>query len=166
VIAPILTFTAEEIYEAMPGEKERSVHLTEFPTFDVTLAEADEGRWNRLLRLREAVNKVLERARAAKEIGKSLEADIVLSGAIDVADIDLTKLFIVSHVDIQQSDDAATDHAEIDGIGRVGIRWTRARGQKCGRCWLYREEVSSEGGLCQRCQTVVDGMAVIEMPTA
>ncbi|HEX2060334.1 MAG TPA: isoleucine--tRNA ligase, partial [Thermoanaerobaculia bacterium] len=76
VIAPILSFTADEIYEAMPGAKEASVHVSDFPELGVTLAEDDVVAWDRILRLREAVNKVLERARVAKQIGQSLEADV------------------------------------------------------------------------------------------
>jgi hypothetical protein len=73
-IAPILTFTADEIYEAMPGEKEASVHLAEIPRLNGTISADDAASWNRLLALRDSVMAVLEKARAAKEIGQSLEA--------------------------------------------------------------------------------------------
>ena len=163
-IAPILSFTADEIYEAMPGEKEASVHLTEIPTIDSTLSGEEAEEWARVLELRDAVLAVLERARAAKEIGQSLEADITLYGPVYV-NVDLARLFIVSHVDIQPSSDSIADTVEIEGFGRVGITWNRARGRKCGRCWQYREEVAEEGGLCARCQRVVDSLAPAETPT-
>jgi len=165
VIAPILSFTAEEIHEAMPGEKEASVHLTDMPKLDVMLSAETANAWQRLLRIRDAVLAVLERARAAKEIGQSLEADIALSGNVDDLGVDLAKLFIVSHVDIRPADDAIADSVEVEGLGRIGIAWSPARGVKCGRCWQYREEVVEEGGLCARCRKVVDELAPNEAPT-
>jgi isoleucyl-tRNA synthetase len=166
VIAPILSFTADEIYEAMPGQKEVSVHLAEVPKLDSLLPAAEAEEWGRVLKLRDAVLAVLERARAGKQIGQSLEADITLHGTVQTS-IDLARLFIVSHVDVQpHAEDTAVDVVDIEGFGLVSITWSRARGRKCGRCWQYREEVAEEGGLCARCQRVVDSFAPPEMPTA
>jgi len=153
VMAPILSFTAEEIYEAMPGEKEASVHLTDMPKLDVTLSADDAAAWAQILRVRDAVLATLEGARAAKQIGQSLEADVTIRGAVPDIGVDLAKLFIVSHVDVQPADTES-------------ISWSPARGKKCGRCWQYREEVAEEGGLCARCQKVVDELAPSEVPTA
>src|SRR5262249_7929256 len=77
-LAPILSFTADEIYEAMPGAKEPSVHLTDFPSLPDP--GVDMVAWERLVKVRDAVNFVLERARAAKAIGAFLAADIQLHG--------------------------------------------------------------------------------------
>ena len=167
ILAPILSFTADEIYEAMPGEKEASVHLTQFPRLEPLLSADEVTRWTRVLRLRDAVLAVLERARAAKQIGQSLEADVILYGDVEAFDVDLAKLFIVSHVDVKSADaaNAETEMVDIEGIGRIGIAWTPARGQKCGRCWMYREEVLADGELCARCQKVVDELAPSETPT-
>jgi isoleucyl-tRNA synthetase len=170
ILAPIVTFTAEEIYEAMPGRKEKSVHLTELPR--ITAPATDMAAWQRIFTLREAVLKVLERARNAKQIGSFLEADIQLNGDFDPAaltgslDIDLAKLFIVSHVDIKPAAEGLPDYVEIEGVGRVGITMSPARGKKCGRCWQYREEVIEDGGLCRRCDDVVSGLSIAEAPTA
>jgi len=164
-VAPILAFTADEIYEAMPGEREASVHLADFAKLESNLTQNEADEWARLLRLRDAVLAVLERARAAKQIGQSLEADITLTGNVQTS-IDLAKLFIVSHVDIRNEEPSGEDVVEVEGFGRVGIAMTNARGGKCGRCWQYREEVASEGALCARCQKVVDELAPAEMPTA
>ena len=162
-IAPILSFTADEIYEAMPGEKEASVHLAEIPKLESTLS-ADQGEeWTRVLRLRDAVLAVLEKARAAKQIGQSLEADITLGGNISTS-IDLAKLFIVSHVEV--SSEVGAEPVDVEGFGPVSIAWSPARGKKCGRCWQYREEVTDEGGACARCQQVMDSLAPPEIPTA
>ncbi|MGN6183031.1 MAG: isoleucine--tRNA ligase [Thermoanaerobaculia bacterium] len=166
VIAPILSFTADEIYESIPGEKTQSVHLIDFPKLESSLSADEDAHWSRVLRLREAVLAVLEPARNAKQIGQSLAADITLYGNVDAGSIDLAKLFIVSHVDVKPADDSIADSVEIEGFGKVGISWSKARGGKCGRCWQYREEVVEEGGLCDRCQKVVDELAPTEVPTA
>ncbi len=170
-LAPILSFTADEIYEAMPGTKEASVHLTEFPRLTGTLPEKEVATWERILRLREVVTKVLERARAAQQIGQSLEADIVLHAGFspeallgDVK-VDLAKLFIVSHVDFKAADETVADAIDVEGLGRIAVTMTPARGKKCGRCWQYREEVLEEGRPCARCQGVLDELASREAPT-
>jgi isoleucyl-tRNA synthetase len=170
VIAPILTFTADEIYEAMPGAKEKSVHLTDMPELGVTLAAEDAAAWARIIKVREAVNKVLERARAAKQIGQSLEADVQLHGDVDAVvgttGVDLAKLFIVSHVDPKAINEELEDFVELEGLGRIGITTSLARGMKCGRCWQYREEVTAEGDACARCRSVMDELSPREVPTA
>ncbi|HEY0370720.1 MAG TPA: isoleucine--tRNA ligase [Thermoanaerobaculia bacterium] len=165
IIAPILTFTADEIYEAMPGEKEASVHLADIPKLQSSLSASDAEEWKRVLQLRDGALTVLERARAAKQIGQSLEADVTLHGDVKTS-IDLAKLLIVSHVDVVPPNENVADFVEIEGFGRVGISMTLARGKKCGRCWQYREEVTEDGGLCARCQKVVDTLAPAEVPTA
>jgi isoleucyl-tRNA synthetase len=169
VLAPILSFTADEVYLELPGPKEPSVHLTQFPAIDTPIV--DVAAWERIFRVREAVSKVLERDRAAGKIGKSIDADVqlhcdvapaVLTGT---AKVDLSKIFIVSHVDFAPADDAIADVVEVEGIGRIGITTSAARGRKCGRCWLYREEVANDGDLCERCERVVATLAPAEAPT-
>jgi isoleucyl-tRNA synthetase len=171
-IAPILSFTAEEIYEHLPGEHAASVHLTDFVTLDVPPLSAEEtASWERIFTLREAVSKVLERARANREIGQSLEADITLYGELTPEalrgsiDVDLAKVFIVSHVDFAPANDAIADAVELPGIGRVGLAVARARGKKCGRCWNYKEEVTADGDACARCSAILDTLAPTETPT-
>jgi isoleucyl-tRNA synthetase len=164
-LAPLLTFTTEEIYEAMPGAKEQSVHLIDFPS--IAAPKTDSPAWDRIFRVREAVSKVLEGARAAGTIGQSLEADVTLRGVtreaiVGTLDLDLAKVFIVSHVDFAGAADSTID---IEGIGPIGISMSPARGKKCGRCWQYREEVLEDGGLCARCDDVVASLEVPEQPT-
>ena len=170
-LAPILSFTADEIYEAMPGPKEESVHLTDFPSLPGP--GVDLVAWERMVKVRDAVNFILERARAAKTIGAFLEADVQLHGDFTReqltggADIDLAKFFIVSHVDLVPTGSGQTsDFMDIEGFGRVGITMSPARGRKCGRCWQYREEVTEDGGLCARCEDVIANLAPPEVPTA
>ena len=171
-IAPILSFTAEEIYHSMPGRKLASVHLEEFAAPEPQLSDAEMMAWDRILGLREAVNKVIEPARAAKQIGQSLEADITLYTDVPRDDVfgrlhvDLAKVFIVSHVDFRPLAEWSGAIAEVQGLGGVGIAMSPARGRKCGRCWQYREEVATDGDLCARCESVVGSIAVPDTPTA
>jgi isoleucyl-tRNA synthetase len=169
-LAPILSFTADEAYEAMPGAHEASVHLSDFP--QLPEVGIDVAAWDRLFVLREMVSKVLERARAAAQIGQSLEADIQLHGdfspkaLLGDLDIDLAKFFIVSHVDFRPATDEVGDAVDIPGVGAIKVTMSPARGKKCGRCWQYREEVAHDGGLCARCENVIAGLAPAEVPTA
>jgi len=162
-MAPIMSFTSDEIYQAMPGAKEPSVHVTDFPKY-ATLDE--DASWDGVFRLREEVTKVLERARAASEIGQSLEADVILYTNASLPDVDLAKVFIVSHVDIRPASEGTGEKLEIEGLGPVGIGMVPARGRKCGRCWNYREEVANDGELCARCADIVAGLSIPEAPTA
>jgi len=157
----------------MPGGKEKSVHLTDFPALGPQLSPADEASWERVFRLREKVNQVLERARAGQQIGQSLEADVELHAPEGAAkavvgnlDIDLADVFIVSHVDWKPPTDEITDAVEIEGVGRIAVGMKPARGNKCGRCWKYREEVAEAGQLCNRCDDVIIGLAPEDVPTA
>ncbi|MBW3566229.1 MAG: isoleucine--tRNA ligase [Acidobacteria bacterium] len=157
MIAPILAFTADEIYESLTGSDEESVHLTSFPDLSRFALSSDQRRtWERLFDLREAVQKVLEGARGRREIGQSLEADIELRGTdpgelAAASGVDLAKLFIVSHVEIVSPD--AGDEPEI------GMK--NARGSRCDRCWHYREQIRSEDGLCERCSEIVDSLTPV-----
>ena len=163
MIAPIMVYTADEIYEFIPGRGEDSVHLSLFPQRQAESLNTDErAAWDRLFTLREAAQKVLEKARAEKRIGQSLEADVVLAGNFDLQKltggmtVDLADLFIVSHVVVDHDgDEADAEVVEIDGIGRIAVKMRLALGNKCGRCWKYKEEVAEEHELCDRCKSVV-----------
>ena len=170
ILAPVLSFTTEEIYEAMPGKKDVSVHVTDLPRLPEI--GIDVQAWDRLLVLREIVSKVLERARGAGQIGQSLEADIALHGNFSPKEllgnlnIDLAKFFIVSHVDFRPPEEVVGDVVDVPGVGTIAVTMSPARGKKCGRCWQYREEVVADGGLCARCESVVASLAPDEVPTA
>ncbi len=170
-MAPILSFTAEEIYEAMPGPKEKSVHLTDLPSLDLTLSDDAHEAWERILQLRGEVNKIIEPARNAKQIGSSLAADINIYGdfspdtILGDVNVDLAKIFIVSHVNFHPLAEFGGEPIEVNGLGKAGIGMVPARGRKCGRCWNYREEVAEPGGLCARCDSIVAGLAPEEVPT-
>jgi isoleucyl-tRNA synthetase len=167
LIAPILPVTADELWRFIPGTREASVHLADFPRDPAALVDADlVQRWERLLRLRDAVNAELEKLRQAKVVGKSLEAVVALRPHGDLAallrqyrDV-LPTLFITSDVTILESDEAAPPDAgsarysESDDSG-AEILAARAAGVRCDRCWRYVPEVSAQPprqGLCGRCE--------------
>ncbi len=155
MIAPILAFTSEEIWAAMPhaaADNAESVLLNDMPDYDPALAlnEEEGARWAALAVLREDVNKALEAARAEKTIGKSLEANITLhltaeQAAVKAENLEfLADLFIVSKVVI--GDDAQGEVPAVDVVPAVGA--------KCARCWKFHEAVG-EDELCPRCAAVV-----------
>jgi isoleucyl-tRNA synthetase len=162
--APILPFTAEEIYREIPGNREESVHLERFGTMDAAaLSEPDDRAWERLLRLREEVTKVLENRRKERAIGASLEAALTFSeDSALAADRHATgwdgpafaDFFIVSDLD------EASGAQEIASEAYPGLtfRFRKAAGRNCARCWKIRPEVP-EAGVCDRCRWVLGDAA-------
>jgi isoleucyl-tRNA synthetase len=160
-LAPILPVTADELWRHLPAPRPAdSVHLTEFPAFQPFLDENVLARWERLLRLREAVNGALEQKRQDKTIGNSLAARVRLTASGDDARLleqyaaDLPMLFIVSQVDLRTG--PAT------GPARLEIEVARADGERCDRCWRY-VPLRSDDGICERCQ---DALAASLKPSA
>lgn len=155
--APILVFTADEIWENIPGAKAEaeSVHLTVFPAYDESLANADLlARYERLFEIRDSVTKALEDARNAKLIGSALESRITISANADTRRFlesfgeDLRFFFIVSGVELKDGADLKVEVA-------------RADGEKCDRCWHYTADVNSDArypGACRRCATNLEEM--------
>ena len=159
LMAPILSFTADELWRFLPGPREESVHMALFP------AEADVAsfgdrelleRWTKLSDLRERVVAHIEPLRKNKQIGSSLQAKVVLSATVqELAFLEqhlheLPMLFIVSEVELRP---APTD-VEAHGEATPRITIERATGVKCERCWRYVPSVSSDpesAGLCSRC---------------
>ena len=165
LMAPILSFTGDEVWERIPGtDRVESVHLTNFPEADAAwLDEALEGEWERLLDVRREVAKALEMARQQTGIGSSLEARVTLEAAPELTALlrgkepELAPLFIVSQVALGvASGDGLVRHRS-DTLG-VTVVVDRARGAKCERCWTYRETVGTDPAyptLCDRCTAVL-----------
>ena len=153
LLAPILSFTAEEVYDNMPYEDAESVHLTDFPAKNLIDDAALEAKWDKLLEVRDDVNKALEESRNEKVIGKSLEAAVeIYSNDSEVVELlnsvdNLHQLFIVSSVEVKENDGVAYDLAT--------VKVTKAEGQRCERCWNIVEEVNEEG-LCPRCASILN----------
>ncbi len=158
LIAPLLAFTSEEIWQSIPHracDDTRSVFLNDMPENDPALECADlEAHWNRLFDLRDEVMRALESARADKRIGKSLEARVKITVSDDAAYAVLDSfrhvletVFIVSEVELCRG----------EGEGPISVEVLPAEGEKCDRCWrVTRDAVRTEDGcLCGRCRVVV-----------
>jgi len=159
LMAPVLPFTADEVWPLVPGPRAESVHAAFFPAEegadDLVLA-----RWSALLDVRAAVTKALEEARAAKRIASSLEAQVeVKAPAAVLAPLraheekstvfpgNLANLFIVSAVRLVEAD------------GPLSVAVERAAGGKCERCWTYSANVgrlAAHAGVCERCAGVLE----------
>ena len=162
--APVLPFTAEEVWTALPGTKEESVHLARFETLDEAARDSESApAWERLMKLREEVSAVLEEARREKVIGSSLEAAVVLS-AHEALDRDrsatgnegasLADLFIVSRVSREMPSAGVPGWRESSAYPGLSLRFEKAPGSRCDRCWRVTPE-ADETGLCDRCRRVL-----------
>ncbi len=173
MFAPILAFTCDEIWQAMPhrsGDDTRNVVLNEMvkPYAAYALDEAAMQKWDTLIALRNDVNGVLETARADKRIGKALEAHVALyaedeasRAALEaVKELDLAELFIVSDVLLENG---APKEENVCGTGAnfpgMRIEVLPAAGEKCPRCWMHSTEANAEG-LCPRCARVLAGLTL------
>jgi isoleucyl-tRNA synthetase len=164
--APVLVFTAEEIWKYLPKTAGRpeSVHMAVFPDADALacgIAAKEAEKWERLAQVRSAVLIALEQARAAKTIGGGLEAKVRLHANSKAPGLQellkekgslLPALFIVSQV--------AVDSAESDGLvpsetlPGLAVKIDRADGKKCDRCWNYSTRVGESQRyptVCERC---------------
>jgi isoleucyl-tRNA synthetase len=156
LMAPVLSFTAEEIWQSIP-ERQReagSVHLMQFPKADLRCKDpALEKRWDELILVRNEAQSRLEEKRREKMIGASLEADLLIEANPDRYEIlkqyerDLPEVFIVSHVELKK----VTNLPHAPGF-KVTV--LKAKGAKCARCWRYQTSVGANAaypGLCDRC---------------
>ena len=162
LFAPILAFTCDEIWQAMPhrdGDDTRNILLNQMPTdcAAYVLPEAAMAKWETVMKLRQDVNGTLEIARSEKRIGKALEAHVSLEiqdKALKAAceGLNLAEIFIVSSCDWEPVPENATTGtgSNLPGL-TIGV--TEARGTKCPRCWMHSTE-ADENGLCPRCAGV------------
>ena len=168
LFAPILAFTCDEIWQAMPHRKEddvRNILLNPFnPAFaEYALRPEEMDKWAALEQLRDGVNAALEAARAAKRIGKALEAHVTLAAddtgraALEAIRKDFgdqwADLFIVSDVEVTE-DPAVFAAAAETPVAGVRVAVSEARGVKCPRCWKHTAS-QREDGLCARCAAVI-----------
>jgi isoleucyl-tRNA synthetase len=167
LVAPILCFTAEEIWKCMPhaqSEDTRSVFLNSMPAYDEALTFCDVmEKWNKLFEMRDDVMKALEIARAEKLVGKSLEAKVALyTKDAEMLEMlrgfgkDLNTVFIVSGVSLCEGD--APAGACVNENGSLAVLVENADGCKCDRCWSYSTEgdATEDGGfICERCKKIL-----------
>jgi isoleucyl-tRNA synthetase len=157
LMAPVLSFTAEEIWRTLsaqlPGSAApHSVHLTAFPEVDPSWRDPQlAARWEELLAHRSLVQGVLEESRRQKTIGSSLEAHVHIEADADRLrfltsyEQDLGTIFIVSKVTLAQRQ---------DGGEPIRVTVSKSQAAKCERCWNYREAVGTDAvhpTLCDRC---------------
>ncbi|OMH40048.1 isoleucine--tRNA ligase [Desulfurobacterium indicum] len=164
LLAPILSFTMEEVYSHIPGKKEESVFIEEFK------GEIPEEKkllpvWEKLIKVKSLVNKATETARAEKLIGHSLEAAVTVYADGDLYQLlkkyekELPYIFITSKATvkpIEEAPETAIEDAEI--IKRAKVSLNKASGKKCERCWMYSEDVGKDPeypDVCPRCATVL-----------
>lgn len=166
-LAPILSFTAEEIYQFIPGEKQSSVFMTTWyeGLKANTNDKMDEAFWQKIRSVRDAVNKEIENLRNQNKLGGALEAEVTLyCGAQLKQQLDLFKdelrfVLITSYATVIADQNAPLDAVVTDVPGlRLKIKATIH--PKCERCWQRREDVDSNKdypGLCSRCVENVAG---------
>jgi isoleucyl-tRNA synthetase len=140
LLAPVLVFTADEIWESLPGRRDASVHLAEFASADARAGDAELlARWGQLLEVRSAVQKALEEKRNEKVIGASLEAHVTVRAGGELLTLltayedQLADIFIVSAVTLEGK-------AE----GELEMTVAHADGAKCERCWHWSDTVGSD----------------------
>ncbi|MBT4256968.1 MAG: isoleucine--tRNA ligase, partial [Gammaproteobacteria bacterium] len=168
LIAPILSFTGDEIWKSIPGERAESVFLSNFSESEAEYpesAELNDAFWQKLMAVKTAVNKELEAKRAEKSVGASLSAEVDLYCDSQTAEIlnrlgsELRFVLIVSRVGVSPLEEApATAIAsEADGL-KIVVK--ASDHEKCERCWHHREDVGSDAKhpeLCQRCVENIEG---------
>ncbi len=167
-IAPILSFTADEIWQLLPGEREAFVFTQEwYEGLQAITLENDlaDEYWQQLLSVRTEVNKVIEQARRDKRLGGSLEADITLFADAKLAEQlarigdELRFVLLTSAVTVAPFENAPLDAIATE-MTSLKLVLAKSEAQKCERCWHHKEEVGTieaHPTLCQRCVTNIDG---------
>ena len=166
LFAPVLAFTCDEIWQSMPHRKEddcRNILLNQMPAdcADYVLPEETMARWDTVIKLRQDVNGVLEKARADKRIGKALEAHVTLETADQAVKaacegLNLAEIFIVSDC-AWAAPEAGAEVACGENFPGLTVGVTEAKGTKCPRCWMHSLNANAEG-LCPRCAAVIAKM--------
>jgi isoleucyl-tRNA synthetase len=158
--APILCFTAEEVWTTRYPDA-GSVHLLTWPEVEAGWRDEDlRMRWELLRRYRLKLTGQIEPLRREKVIGSSLEVDVTAisydpAEAALLRSIDFAEIAIVAKVEIVDGDPAAAELAS--GSDPIAFEVAKTEAEKCGRCWRHLPEVTTEGALCDRCESVVHG---------
>ncbi|MES2444432.1 MAG: isoleucine--tRNA ligase [Pseudomonadota bacterium] len=155
--APIISFTAEEVWQTRFPSDEGSVHLLDWPVLPELSSDELSADWSSIRFLRERVTEAIEPRRREKAIRSSLEAEIDLQIAIDgswaaaqaLGMDELAELFITARVTAEKIEIPDTKQFGID------VTVTPTERLKCGRCWRHLPEVAQDGALCDRCAGVV-----------
>jgi isoleucyl-tRNA synthetase len=168
-LAPILSFTAEEIWRYIPGERNESIFLTTWYTDLPAFSDSEKMNvvyWEKLRQVRDAVNKELEAQRKEGKLGAPLEAEVhlycdeLLKTQLDALENELRFVLITSGADVHLADSTMpADVIETD-IPGLFVKVNSVEYQKCERCWHRRADVGTDvlhATLCLRCVENVDG---------
>lgn len=165
MLAPVMPHQAEDIWQNTPEKQQgglESILLSDWPLTNAKwVNEKLETEFSKILKLREIVSKAIEPLRANKEIGSSLEAAVYIKGGdpelMKKYASELSNIFIVSQAipTISKPEGVLNEYSEDD----YTIYVTHAIGEKCDRCWKYRElvDVNGQGGICRDCISAVNG---------
>jgi len=170
LMAPVLSFTADEIWEYLEGnDRPESIHMDLFAAVDSAYDDPElTARWQEIMAVRKEVTMALEVARKAKEIGHSLDASVKLGlspelmAKLSPYEDKLQSIFIVSSVDlvdIEKIDDAA----ESETVPGLKVTVSSSPDTKCERCWVHDPTVGDDGhhpGICGRC---INALAEMEL---
>ncbi|MGC6376715.1 isoleucine--tRNA ligase [Bisgaard Taxon 45] len=165
-IAPVLSFTADEIWHYIPGERGEFVFTEEF--YDGLFAldtneQMNDAYWQQIITLRDEVNRVLEQARNDKIIGAALEAELTLYANDTYAPLlaklqnELRFVLITSKAEVRPLAEADVAEGEVKGLA---VKVVRSANHKCPRCWHYSDSKDTES-LCSRCDENVNGQGEI-----
>ncbi len=167
-MAPILSFTAEEVFRHTPacqrGDGESVFALAPLDAAAWRLDEATRERLDLVATLRGEVTRAIEPRRKAGEVGHSLETAVTLYlpddalASVEALAMDLREVFIVSKVELKPAAAAPAEAVACEGIAGAAVGVSRAPGAKCARCWLYSEELGASAAypdLCPRCAAVL-----------
>ena len=167
-MAPIMSFTAEEIWQLLPGQRDQFVMTGEWYTglFGLQQGEAlDDAYWAQLLAVRAEVNKALEVARNDKLIGSSLQAEVTLFANAELADklnllADELRFVLLTSKAVVLVADSQPEGALVTDVAGLWLQVAASGATKCERCWHHVEDVGSHeghGDICGRCVTNVAG---------
>lgn len=167
LVAPVLCFTAEEVWQDLPNKEERewSVHMASMPELnDKFLDKALDEKWKKRLAVRSVITKALEEARQAKTIGHPLDAEVTVYAKGEAYDIlkamekELADFCIVSQTKLVEGTESAPENAVSDDEGNVKVTVSVCELEKCERCWKRTPDVDSDPAhphVCARCAHVL-----------
>ena len=167
-MAPILSFTAEEIWQHMPGKRDESVFLAQWyeGLGGHEKLELDTDYWKQVIAIRNAVSRELENARNQKIIGSALAAEVDLYCDADTENLlgrlgdELRFVMITSYVRIHPLEEKPDNALAAEGLNDLYMLVSASEHEKCERCWHYREDVGSVSGhetICGRCVENIEG---------
>lgn len=170
LVAPVLCFTSEEVWQALPNKEERewSVHMSDMPKVnEAYLDKALDEKWKKRLAVRSVAMKALEEARQAKVIGHPLDAEVTVYADGEAYDVvkamekELADFLLVSQTHIVEGTAAAPENAASNEEGTVKAAVAVCTLAKCERCWKRSADVDADPkhpGVCARCAHVLTEM--------